>query len=126
MSSPTQTNAGTAVPRGSPTVHDRTVKPSGSLPRHLQTWVVAGIALLMTGVIALSGPSRPAEKKPATTTAAIAVEPNDGRIQDYRRRIDEEARRLAAAQAELDVAKRAFTVSPQIETPRSVEEPVRT
>jgi type IV secretion system protein VirB10 len=66
----------------------------------------------MTGIIALSGSSRPVEKRSASQSAPAVVEPNDARIQEYRARIDEEARRLSAAQAELDLAKRSLNVPP--------------
>ena len=86
---------------------ERAGRPVGVLPRHLQTWVVLGIAVVMTGIIALSGSSRPVEQRRAIP-GPPAVEANDARIQEYRKRIDEEARRLSAAQAELDLAKRAM------------------
>lgn len=105
-----------------PTVLDRTTKPAGILPRHVQTWVVLGIAVLMTGIIAVSGSSRPADKKPTAVPGAAAVAANDARIQEYRVRIGEEARRLTAAQADLDVAKRAATVAPPTGAPMSVPE----
>jgi type IV secretory pathway VirB10-like protein len=93
-------------------VRDYAIRPTGTLPRHIQTWVVLGIAVLMTGIIALSGSTRPADRKPISASLPPAIEPNDARIQEYRTRIDEEARRLTAAQAELDLAKRALTASP--------------
>jgi type IV secretion system protein TrbI len=101
---------------GSPAVYDRAPKPPGILPRHVQTWVVLAIAAVMTGIIAISGPSRPAEKHAQPAGAAMVVEPNEARIQEYRKRIDEEARRLVAAQAELDAAKRtlAATTTPPV------------
>jgi type IV secretory pathway VirB10-like protein len=87
---------------------DRAGRPTGVLPRHLQTWVVLGIAVSMTGIIALSGSSRPVDRRPAVAGSLQPLEANDARIQEYRKRIDEEARRLSAAQAELDLAKRGL------------------
>jgi type IV secretion system protein TrbI len=88
-------------------------RPAGVLPRHLQTWVVLGTAVVMTAIIALSGTSRPTDRPPVSG-APQAIEANDARIQEYRRRIDEEARRLSAAQAELDLAKRSLTAAPPV------------
>jgi type IV secretory pathway VirB10-like protein len=89
---------------GAPTVQNRAPSPPGVLPRHVQTWVVLGIALLMTGIIAMSGPSRPSDKRaPAKTPSAM--EANQARIQEYRKQIDEEAQRLAAAKADLEALK---------------------
>jgi type IV secretion system protein VirB10 len=93
-------------------LHEPSARPAGVLPRHLQTWVVLGTAVVMTAIIAMSGTSRPADRPP-TAGVPPAVEANDARIQEYRKRIDEEARRLSAAQAELDLAKRSLTAPPQ-------------
>ncbi len=86
-------------------------RPAGVLPRHLQTWVVLGTAVVMTAIIALSGSSRPADRPPVAG-APQAIEANEARIQEYRKRIDQEARRLSAAQAELDLAKRSLAAAP--------------
>ena len=94
-------------------------RPAGVLPRHLQTWVVLGTAVVMTAIIALSGSSRPADRPPVAG-APQAIEANEARIQEYRKRIDEEARRLSAAQAELDLAKRSLTAAPP-----AIAEPAR-
>jgi len=99
-------------PAPTPIVQDRTQKPAGLLPRQLQSWVVLGIALLMTGIIALSGWSQPSPKKPTVPLGPTPLEPSDTRIQDYRKRVDEEARRLAAARAELDAAQRELAAAP--------------
>ena len=71
-------------PAPTPIVQDRTQKPAGLLPRQLQSWVVLGIALLMTGIIALSGWSQPSPKKPTVPLGPTPLEPSDTRIQDYR------------------------------------------
>src|SRR5256885_685041 len=99
-------------PAPTPIVQDRTQKPAGLLPRQLQSWVVLGIAVLMTGIIALSGWSQPSPKKPTVPLGPSPLEPSDTRIQDYRTRVDEEARRLAAARAELDAAQRELAAVP--------------
>ncbi len=85
-----------------PRVKERTARPSGLLPKNVQTWVVLGIALVMVLVIALSGNKAPGSRSsqlPAKTTSV--VDPNEARIQEYRNRIDEDARRLAAEQERL-------------------------
>ena len=103
---------------------DRAGRPTGVLPRHLQTWVVLGIAVAMTGIIALSGSSRPVDRRPAVAGSAPPLEANDARIQEYRKRIDEEARRLSAAQAELDLAKRGLGTPPSAMPEPVVQQPI--
>jgi type IV secretion system protein VirB10 len=77
------------------------------MPRHLQQWLVIGVAVVMAGIMALSG----SPTKPRTTTespaAASVVDPNQQRIEEYQRRIQEQAQRLAAEQAQLQLTKDA-------------------
>jgi len=77
------------------------------MPRHLQQWLIIGVAVVMAGIMALSGPPT----KPRTTTepsaAATVVDPNQQRIEEYQRRIQEQAQRLAAEQAQLQLTKEA-------------------
>jgi type IV secretion system protein VirB10 len=76
------------------------------MPRHLQQWLIIGVAIVMAGIMALSGPPT---KPRATTeaTGAAAVDPNQQRIEEYQRRIQEQAQRLAAEQAQLQLTKDA-------------------
>jgi len=63
----------------------------------------------MVGAIAFSGAGTPPRN--AVTSAPktpTAVDPNWARIQDYRNRIDEQARKLADEQAKLEQAKQAW------------------
>ena len=88
------------------TVTDHRPVPAGVMPRHLQQWLIIGVAIVMAGIMALSGPPT----KPRTTTeppGAAAVDPNQQRIEEYQRRIQEQAQRLAAEQAQLQLTKDA-------------------
>jgi type IV secretion system protein VirB10 len=77
------------------------------MPRHLQQWLIIGVAVVMAGIMALSG----SPVKPRTTTesssSATVVDPNQQRIEEYQRRIQEQAQRLAAEQAQLQLTKDA-------------------
>lgn len=96
-----------------PPVQDRSLRPTGVLPKNMQTYVIIGIAVVMVGAIAFSGAGTP-QKSPDSQTpkAQTAIDPNWARIQEYRNRIDEQARRLADEQAKLEQAKQAFGVAP--------------
>jgi type IV secretion system protein VirB10 len=82
------------------------------VPRHLQQWVLIGVALVMVGILAVSGP--PAKPRPtaAPSPAAATVDPNQERIEDYQRRIQEQAQRLVAEQAQLEQTKQALVATP--------------
>jgi len=93
-------------------LRDRAVRPTGLLPKNTQTYVILAIAAVMVGAIAFSGGNSP---KPAGTTApkaASVIDPNLSRIQEYRNRIDEQARKLAAEQAQLEQTKQALGLPP--------------
>ena len=96
-----------------PSVQNHAPKPPGILPRHAQAWVLGGIALVMVLVIAFYGKNPPRERatSPGTPTSAV-IEPNEARIQEYRARIDEQARKLLAEQAQLAQARQAFGATP--------------
>jgi len=93
-------------------VTDRRFLPPGVVPRHLQQWVLVGTAVVMVGILAVSGP--PVSPRATTTPApgTLAVDPNQQRIEDYQRRIQEQAERLAAEQAQLQLTKEAVAASP--------------
>ncbi len=94
---------------GAPDITNKASKPSGILPKNAQTWLMAGIALVMITVIAFSG--NPAAKtktgEPISNTNSV-VDPNQRRIQDYRQEIAEQTRKLNEEQARLEKAKQDF------------------
>src|SRR5579862_380969 len=97
-------------------VRDRSLRPTGLLPKNTQTYVILAIAIIMIGAIAFSGgnASKPASNGQPKTAAVI--DPNLARIQDYRNRIDEEAQKLAAEQARLEQTKQALGLPPANQT----------
>src|SRR5574338_836454 len=88
------------------TVADHRPVPRGVLPRGVQTWVMAGVAAGMLGIMLIVGrpdpPARPA------TTAAPAQAPSADRVRDYQDRL-----RMLEAQAMRDAQAPAPTPSAQ-------------
>src|SRR6478672_1913009 len=75
-----------------PTVVDHRPVPRGVLPRGVQTWVMAGVAVGMLAIMLIVGrPDPPA--RPATSTAPTQA-PSADRVRDYQDRL-----RLLEAQA---------------------------
>ena len=92
-----------------PAVHDRAQKPPGVLPRNAQMVALGSIALVMVIVIAFSGRSSPPKRSDAMTpSASPVIDPSAARIQEYRARIEEQARKLAAEQVQLAQTQRGF------------------
>jgi type IV secretory pathway VirB10-like protein len=89
-------------------VFDQRRLPPGVVPRHLQQWALIGTALVMVGILAISGPPPAPRPTAPPSPAGAAVDPNQQRIEDYQRRIQEQAQRLAAEQAQLQLTKEAL------------------
>jgi type IV secretion system protein VirB10 len=87
-----------------PQVKEKSPRPRGLFPKNIQTWALLGIAAVMILVIAFSG--RNPDKAPAPAKATV-IDPNEARIQEYRNRIEENTRKLAAEQERLRSAKEA-------------------
>ena len=97
-----------------PQVVNNAPKPPGILPKNAQLWLMIGISVMMVLVIALSGNPIAKEKTQANAPKQQnVIDPNAARIAEYRNRIEEEARKLEAEQAQLNQAKKAFGVAGQ-------------
>jgi hypothetical protein len=91
-----------AVPPAGPRVLDYRRAPLGVMPRQLQRWLLLATAIVMTGIMALSGGTpRPRSASTTASVTAAAIDPNQQRIEEYQRRIQEQSLRLAAEQAQL-------------------------
>jgi len=99
----------TNAPMQIPGVTDKRIAPPGILPKNIQTLVLGGLAVAMTIVIFFSGRSNPKPHTSATATAqATALPPSEDKLNDYRKRIEEESQKLTQEQAELVRTKGAF------------------
>jgi len=106
-------------------IRDRSVRPAGLLPKNTQTYVILGITVVMVGAIAFSGggAASPKQATSAQPKTASVIDPNLARIQEYRNRIDEQARKLAAEQTQLEQTKQALGLPP---TNQAIFSPNRT
>ena len=96
------------------TVTDRRPVPTGVMPRGVQTWVMAGVAVFMLAIMLIVGrpdpPARPA------SAAAPAMPPSADRVRDYQERM-----RLLEAQALQDA--QAAAGAPLAAPPVMYQEP---
>src|ERR1700722_14760722 len=92
-------------------ITDRRTTPLGVMPRHLQHWVLLGTAVVMVGIMTLTGSPTKPRTSAAPSPASSAVDASQQRIQEYQRRIQEQTQRLAAEEAELQRTKDAVTPS---------------
>ena len=99
----------TNEPSQVPGVSDKRLPPPGILPRNIQPWLLGGVALVMVIVIFFSDRSTPKARNSSAPAAETTIlPPNDDKLKDYRKRIDEEARKLAKEQAQLAWTKKAL------------------
>ena len=93
-----------------PQVHDYRTIPSGVVPAHLQQWVTLAVVVGMVAILSVAGaPTSRSRSGSAPNSAAAVVDVNQQRVEDYQRRVQEQAQRLAAEQAALQRAKQALT-----------------
>src|SRR3954467_13028810 len=85
----------------STTVTDNRTPPRGVMPRGTQTWLMAGLALVILAIIVFTGRPAPAARS-VTPTNTPQLAPSPDRLREYQDRLhalDERARQQAAAPA---------------------------
>lgn len=103
------------TPRTSPaTLRDRRVPPPGVMPRSIQVWIMAGLALVIVGIIVMTGSPTPPERAKAATPAAAARPVSPSRVESYQETVDQRARLL---QEELARARQESGASTPVESP---------
>ena len=89
-----------AAASGSSAIQDRRPKPPGVLPRQVQMWLMAGIALVILLIILVTGRTEPAARPTAAAPTASAPLPITERIRSYQQQLaaDEARQRQILAQ----------------------------
>jgi len=85
-----------------PTVTDKTEKPAGLLPKHVQSWLLLGLAVAMVSIMWLTGGKK--NPSPARSTEPLAAPPlefNEAKIVELQKRIEQLQREQGVAQAAL-------------------------
>ena len=86
-----------------PSILNRLITPTGSLPKNFQSWLLVGVAVLMALVIAFSSRAAPGPKPPTTKTpvAAQVTDVNTAQIIESKVRLEEAVRQLETEKAKL-------------------------
>jgi len=101
-------------------IRDRRVPPRGVLPRQLQTWVMVGLAVLILGIILITGRTAPAPRTASSPRSADPTVLPPDRIQAYQRQLAEDEARL---QRELAQASPMAPTTPSSTTTRAHDGP---
>ena len=85
-------------------IQDKAPKPAGLLPKHVQSWLILGLAVLMIVIMWLTGGKKQQTAAKANVPVAqqpLPVEVNETKIADLQNRIQELQREQLAAQSAL-------------------------
>src|SRR6202142_175088 len=121
-------------------IQEKTTTPPGLLPKHVQSWLILGLAVLMVVIMWLTGGKKQASLPKAnasTTQTPLPLEVNETKIADLQNRIQELQREQLAAQSALVQQNRLLGTAqdpqqPQssnasgTSTPGSTEDPIQT
>src|SRR4051794_21422693 len=81
-------------------VRDRREPPRGTLPRQLQMWLMAGLAVVIILVVLVAGRSQSSGPASSTIRPVPAALPDADRIRAYQQQLAEDESRLRQVQKE--------------------------
>jgi len=85
-------------------IQEKALKPSGLLPKKIQSWLLIGLALLMVVIMWLTGgkkPPAPTKTMPSTNASQVPIEINEAKIAELQNRIQDLQREQLVAQSAL-------------------------
>src|SRR5579883_1754137 len=97
-------------------IQDQEPKPPGLLPKNVQSWLLAGLAVLMVAIMWLTGgkkPATPPRALPPPPPVQAPLEVNEAKIVELQNRIQELQRELAVAQNALTQQSRILATGAQ-------------
>src|SRR6202142_3968051 len=119
-------------------IQEKTTTPPGLLPKHVQSWLILGLSVLMVVIMWLTG-GKKQTSLPKTNTSTVQtpmpLEVNETKITDLQNRIQELQREQLAAQSALVQQNRLLGAAPAPQqpqssnasgTPGSTEDPIQT
>jgi len=119
-------------------IEDKAQNPPGLFPKHVQSWLIASLALLMVLIMWLTGSKKPQAAGRRGTPSAIPaplVEVNEAKIAELQNRIEELQREQLVAQNALSQQGRVLAAGPAEASPDAlpgrapgerVEDPIET
>ena len=99
-------------PAERPSVRDRRLRPRGVLPRSIQTWLMAGIAVVILLIILITGRPQPPASPVAQPQPAVAALTPPERIRGFERQLSDDETRLRDMAARADAQARFADTPP--------------
>ena len=87
-----------------PTIQDKSPKPPGLLPKNVQSWLLAGLAVVMVLIMWVTGGKKPPVPSKAAPPAPLVrppLEVNEAKIVELQKRIEDLQREQIVAQNDL-------------------------
>ena len=104
---------------GQPRLRGRTVRPEGTLPKRAQTYVIAGVSVvILLAVMFSKNHAQSAAKTQRKEPTVVLTEGNDKKISDFGQEMTDEQRAAQKAQLEKQMnaqARRLESISPQMQ-----------
>src|SRR6266850_501300 len=122
-------------------IQDKAPKPPGLLPKHVQSWLILGLAVLMIVIMWLTGGKKQQTSAKANTSVRptpAPVEVNETKVADLQNRIQELQREQLIAQSALaqqnrflgaatpDQQQAQTTYAPSYAAGERTEDPIKT
>jgi type IV secretion system protein TrbI len=106
-------------------IQDKAPKPPGLLPKHVQSWLILSLAVLMVVIMWLTSPKKP--QTPAKSNTSVAQSPaplqiNETQIAELQSRIEELQRQEVVAQNALAQQTRLLGGAPASSQPNQASE----
>jgi type IV secretory pathway VirB10-like protein len=96
-----------------PKLRDKMVRPEGAIPKQAQTYVIAGVALVIVAAVMFSNNhAQPAVKTQRKEPAMLITEGNDKKISDFAQDLSDEQRAAQKAQLEKQLNAEALSIGP--------------
>jgi type IV secretion system protein TrbI len=102
-----------------PKLRDRTVRPEGTLPKQAQTYVIAGVSVVILLAVMFSKNHAQSAAKTERKPTVVITEGNDKKISDFGQEMTDEQRAAQKAQLEKQMnaqARSLESVSPQMQS----------
>jgi len=96
------------------------------MPRSIQVWIMAGLALVIVGIILMTGSRTPPERRKADAPAATPRPVSPSRVESYQETVDERTRQLQDELARVREESEAATPSEPPLMPDVYTQPVTT
>ena len=107
-------------------IQEKTTTPPGLLPKHVQSWLILGLAVLMVVIMWLTGGKKQASLPKAnasTIQTPLPLEVNETKITDLQNRIQELQREQLAAQSALVQQNRLLGAAQDPQQPNRATHP---